>query len=302
MAPSNLAPASTASGLESTKDYERVAAAIEYIRGRVDVQPTLEDIAAAVGLSEFHLQRLFSRWAGISPKRFLQVLTLRHAQERLAKSQDLLTTSLEVGLSGPGRLHDLFVTVEGMTPGEFKQGAQGLRVEYGIHPTPFGECLLAITSRGICHLEFGSGGYWDAQVASLLRRWPAAECVLNPNSTRRTLELLFAPTSSPKTSLPLLVKGTNFQIAVWRALLRIPPAHRVSYSQVAQWIGHPKATRAVGTAIGDNPIAFLIPCHRVIRSGGQSGGYRWGVCRKIALWAWEERLWENPEEDASKDP
>jgi AraC family transcriptional regulator, regulatory protein of adaptative response / methylated-DNA-[protein]-cysteine methyltransferase len=270
-----------------TADYDRISRALEYLESRAPAQPTLADLATHVGLSEFHLQRLFTRWAGVSPKRFMQVQTLHHAKVALDGARSILDGTWEAGLSSAGRLHDLFVTLEAVTPGEYRSGGTGLHIDAGFHDTPFGECLLGITSRGVCGLTFHDGDR-DAAWCDLQERWPGAAIHEAPRRTSTTARQIFDPlgTSSARP-LALLVKGTNFQVQVWNALLRIPPGRFAAYEGVAASIGNPKAVRAVGTAVGRNPVAFLIPCHRVIRASGAIGGYRWGLSRKRAILAWE---------------
>jgi len=268
-------------------DFSRVAAAIRYLEARADHQPGLEELAGAAGLSPSHFQRLFKRWAGVSPKRFLQYLTVEHAKDLLRDSNSVLDTSFEVGLSGPGRLHDLFVAVEAVTPGEYKAMGAGLEIAWGLHDTLFGRCLLATTPRGICHLSFPAAG--SAEGFERLRRdWGLARLVEDAAATRPAVEtFLLAEPESPARPLGLVIKGTNFQLKVWNALLQIPRGRAVSYGDIAAHIGTPNAHRAVGTAVGANPIAWLIPCHRVLRKGGQLGGYRWGTTRKRAMIGWE---------------
>lgn len=270
------------------EEYARIERAIELLDERRREQPSLGALAASLGLSEGHLQRTFSRWAGVSPKRFLQFLTKEHAKALLREGRDLLDVAYEAGLSGPGRLHDLLVAAEAVTPGEYKQRGRGLHIAYGFHPSPFGECLLAVTERGICGLAFAAAGERQAALADLRRRWAEAELREEPARTGPLVAEVFAPfLGRGPAPLHLLIRGTNFQLQVWEALLRIPPGHAVSYQEVAAWIGAPRAARAVGQAVGENPIAFLIPCHRVIRRVGGFGGYRWGAARKRALLAWE---------------
>jgi AraC family transcriptional regulator, regulatory protein of adaptative response / methylated-DNA-[protein]-cysteine methyltransferase len=270
-----------------TNDYERIEKAILYLESNWKRQPELEELAQAAGLSPFHFQRLFQRWAGVSPKRFLQYLTAEFAKKRLRESQSILDASYDAGLSGPGRLHDLFISVEAMTPGEYKALGQGLRVEYGVHPTPFGEALAAVTSRGLCGFLFlGQGGEKSA-LSQLKRHWPKADFVSNPVATGDVVQKIFQPTHSKK-NLKVLLKGTPFQVKVWEALLRIPAGCVTSYGDLAEKIGKPKASRAVGSAVGQNNIAYLIPCHRVIRETGVLGDYRWGSARKKALLGWEQ--------------
>jgi AraC family transcriptional regulator of adaptative response/methylated-DNA-[protein]-cysteine methyltransferase len=268
-------------------DYERIAAAIRFIERNAPDQPTLADIASALGLSTFHFQRLFQRWAGVSPKRFLQFLTVQHAKQLLEQSRSVLDTTYEVGLSGPARLHDHFVSLEAVTPGEYKTRGTGLRIGYGIQPSPFGSIFLATTHRGVCWLSFLSDEPAEGELASLKRFWQGAEFYPDQEGTGAIAERIFTRRKNENNSLTLLVKGTNFQINVWKALLRIPPGLLCSYSQVARAIGNPSASRAVGRALAANPVAYLIPCHRVIRKVGIPGDYRWGDIRKKALIAWE---------------
>lgn len=271
---------------QAIEDYTRVEQAILFLEQNFHRQPSLKEIAGSIGLSEYHFQRLFSRWAGISPKRFLQFLTLEHAKQLLNESSNLLDVTYETGLSSPGRLHDLFVTCEAMTPGEYKKRAEGLVITYGFHPSPFGECLLSMTERGICGLDFVQGDERNAALEELKSRWPKATFVEDAGQTEPFARRVFDPVEE-KQALPLILKGTNFQIKVWHALLKIPPGTVVSYSDIAQWIDKPKATRAVANAVARNPIGFVIPCHRVIRKVGNIGEYHWGPARKRALLAWE---------------
>ena len=279
---------------ELSEDYGRIEAAIHYLEQNFQDQPTLAEIAAHVGLSEYHFQRLFSRWAGTSPKRFLQFLTIQHAKKLLAESQSILDTAYEAGLSSPSRLHDLFVTHEAITPGEFKQKGAGLTIQYGFHGSPFGECLIALTERGICGLQFVAEGDREATLAELKASWPQAQFVADEGATRPFINPIFnLSEAEEKPSLPLYLKGTNFQIQVWQALLKIPVGTAVSYGTVAQLIGNPKASRAVGSATGSNPVAYLIPCHRVIQQAGKLGQYRWGSSRKKAILGWESAHFSN---------
>lgn len=272
--------------MQEVIDYQRIERAIEFLRDRFHDQPDLATVARHVHLSEFHLQRLFSRWAGISPKRFVQCLTVEHAKQRLAESRPVLDAAFDAGLSGPGRLHDLFVTLEAVTPGEFKSRGPGLEIRYGFHPTPFGQCLLATTDRGICALQFVDD--CAAVVRELKQMWSGARCVERADVTAPIVERIFSRLNGhARAPLNLLVTGTNFQVKVWQALLRIPAGAVASYDEVGQWLGKPNAARAVGNAVARNPIAYLIPCHRVIRKTGVIGDYRWGTTRKRALLAWE---------------
>jgi AraC family transcriptional regulator, regulatory protein of adaptative response / methylated-DNA-[protein]-cysteine methyltransferase len=273
---------------QQTVDYLRIERAITFLQSNHRQQPELKDVARSIHLSEYHFQRLFSRWAAISPKKFLQYLTVEHAKRVLRESRSVLDATYETGLSSPGRLHDLFVTVEAMTPGEFKNEGTGLTIEYGFHPTPFGECLLAATQRGICGLSFVSPGTKTEVLAELRERWSGAKIREDAASTKTYAERLFSKTiRNRRKPLPLLLKGTNFQIRVWEALMRIPEGSIVSYEDIARAIGNPKASRAVGSAIGLNPVAYIIPCHRVIQRAGVIGNYHWGAARKTALLGWE---------------
>lgn len=267
--------------------YATVAQAIRFLRSHAREQPGLAELAVALGVSEFHLQRLFSDWAGISPKRFLQFLSKEEARRRLRASASVLEASLDAGLSGPGRLHDLMVSCEAVTPGEYAAGGAGLEIRYGVATTPFGEAFVASTPRGICRLEFIDPGQGSAHaLESLQAEWPHATLLCAQDAAKATLGAAFQG-DPQKTPLRLLLRGTNFQIQVWQALLRIPPGALASYGQIARAIGKPQAARAVGSAIGANPIACLIPCHRVIRESGDFSSYRWGIERKQALIACE---------------
>jgi AraC family transcriptional regulator of adaptative response/methylated-DNA-[protein]-cysteine methyltransferase len=271
-----------------SQDYYRVEKAIKFLSENVDRQPQLAEIAACVNLSEFHFQRVFSRWTGISPKRFLQYLTKEYAKQLLEDSRNILDVSYDAGLSGPGRLHDLFVTCEAVTPGEYKNRGQYLDIQYGFHPSPFGECLLAITERGICGLRFVRNGDRKELVDELKKKWPNANVSCNPDETRPLVKKIFDfSVENNSAPLCLYIKGTNFQIKVWEALLKISLGKAVSYEDVALHIGMPKAARAVGNAVGQNPIPFLIPCHRVIQKLGDFGNYGEGRARKKAILGWE---------------
>ena len=268
------------------EDYVLIEQAIEYLEQNAQRQPELGEIASAVGLSEFHFQRVFTRWAGISPKRFLQFVTKENAKQRLDRSENLLDTTYQVGLSSLGRLHDLFVTTEAVTPGQYKSRGSGLTICYGLHPTPFGECLIGLTDRGICHLGFVQDSEGDA-IDSLVSEWQHAEMIEDYDATAPMVEPIFDISRRAGDPLHVHLRGTNFQIKVWEALLRIPAGHVATYGQIASGIGQPTASRAVGSAVGHNPIAVLIPCHRVIRSLGEFGNYRYGATRKKALLAHE---------------
>ncbi|MFL7891691.1 MAG: methylated-DNA--[protein]-cysteine S-methyltransferase [Anaerolineales bacterium] len=271
-----------------SQDYGQIELAIRYLETHQLEQPELADLAANLHLSEYHLQRLFSRWVGISPKRFMQYLTKENAKRLLNHSEDVLATSHSVGLSSPGRLHDLFITCEAMTPGEYKTRASGMKIGYGFHPSPFGECLVAVTGRGICNLAFIDNGDQDAALSELRSSWPGAVLEVEHAKTsivvEQLTELFRQPSSTP---MRIFLSGTNFQIKVWEALMDIPAGSVVSYQQVAIQIGIAGASQAVGNAISTNPIPVLIPCHRVIRKNGDFGKYRFGSARKKALLGWE---------------
>ena len=272
---------------QSSEDYQRIEQAIEYLENHYKEQPGLEEVAANIGLSDFHFQRLFTRWAGVSPKRFLQFLTKEGAKDLLSRSENLLDTTHEVGLSSLGRLHDLFVTTEAVTPGEYKSQGEGVTIRYGIHLTPFGKCLIGVTERGICHLGFVQTSEGDA-IDQLVKDWKEARMVEDYRATGALVEPIFDLRFSSRIKpLTLHLRGTNFQLKVWEALLQIPTGAVTTYEGLAQRIGQPTASRAVGTAVGHNPVAVLIPCHRVIRKLGDFGNYRYGALRKKALLARE---------------
>ncbi|MEM8611971.1 MAG: methylated-DNA--[protein]-cysteine S-methyltransferase [Cyanobacteria bacterium P01_H01_bin.105] len=275
------------------KNYDQIAKAIQFIRENHLEQPSLAAIAHHVNLSEYHFQRLFTQWAGISPKRFLQYLTLEYAKSRIADTNSLLDLTLESGLSSASRLHDLFVQLVAMTPGEYKAAGAGLQIRYGIHGTPFGACLIATTDRGICTLHFLDGADETIVQQQLQTEWPHADISADQQGSRDVYELISRCWDSRnaqdcrRSPLVLHVKGTNFQIQVWQALLQIPFGGLTTYQGLASSIGKPTAARAIGNAVGRNPVGYLIPCHRVIRGSGEIGGYRWGLDRKTALLGWE---------------
>ena len=286
--------------LQASLDYARVAEAIRYLEDHFREQPTLDEIAASVHLSKYHFQRLFKRWAGVSPTQFMHYLTVDYAKERLAAAESVYETSLDAGLSSAGRLHDLFVTFEAMTPGEYKRLGEGVTIQYGFHDTPFGRCLLATTPKGICALRFVAGPEVEASNGSaagsteaaaldeLMDEWPQATFVEDDQATAEIAERLFAPgQDKERRPFHLLLKGTNFQVQVWQALLAIPPGGMVSYQDVAEHIGRPTASRAIAGAVARNPVGYLIPCHRVINKSGHYHGYRWGTTRKKAILGWE---------------
>jgi AraC family transcriptional regulator, regulatory protein of adaptative response / methylated-DNA-[protein]-cysteine methyltransferase len=268
-------------------DYDRVEKTIRYLEKHFQEQPSLGEIAHSIHLSPFHFHRLFQKWAGVSPKQFVQYLTASHAKERLLESRSVLEASYDAGLSGPGRLHDLMVLVEAMTPGEVKARGKGIKIEWGVHSTPFGESLLAITARGICGLSFLENGNTNAVLTKFKKEWSQALWVENRASTSIVMRQIFG-TESQKEDIKILLRGTEFQIKVWEALLNIPAGFVQSYQDVAKTIQKPSASRAVGTAVGQNSVAYLIPCHRVIRETGVLGDYRWGSSRKKAMLGWEE--------------
>jgi len=271
-----------------SEDYARIEKAILFLEENYRHQPELREIAANVHLSEFHFQRLFRRWAGISPKRFIQFLTLEHAKRLLGESHSVLDATYDAGLSSPGRLHDLFVNIEAMTPGEFKAAGAGVAIHYGFHPSPFGECLLAVTERGICGLGFVGAGGRARALRDFQERWPEARLEPSSRVTVPYLDSIFRRANGNRRSpLTLVLEGTNFQIKVWEALLRVPMGAVTSYEDLAAKLSMPRAARAVGAAVGKNPIAFLIPCHRVIHKAGVIGHYHWGAARKKAMLAWE---------------
>jgi AraC family transcriptional regulator of adaptative response/methylated-DNA-[protein]-cysteine methyltransferase len=265
-------------------DYGRIEKALGYLHSHFLEQPDLATMARAAHLSEYHFQRVFTRWAGISPKRFVQFLTIEHAKRQLADSKAVLDAALNSGLSGPGRLHDLFVSVEAVTPGEFKTRGAGIQIECGFHPTPFGPCLMGLTQRGVCWLSFPNGAGRREALREMRAYWSGAPCAERPAVTAPVAAQIFSALERRNgSSLGLLLMGTNFQIKVWQALLKIPAGKVVSYQDLGKAIGAPTANRAVGAAVGRNPIAYLIPCHRVIRKSGLLGGYHWGEPRKQAI-------------------
>jgi AraC family transcriptional regulator of adaptative response/methylated-DNA-[protein]-cysteine methyltransferase len=270
-------------------DYERIAEAIRYISSNVGGQPSLEQVANHLNLSKFHFQRLFTRWVGTSPNRFLQSLTVEYAKALLKESSSIDKVSDELGLSSTSRLHDQFINLEAMTPGEYKTKGKGLTINYGFHETPFGYAFIAITDRGICQLSFldkNDNEQYLNQLTELEKKWQFACITESKEITKPYISSIFEK-ECKQPELVLHVQGTNFQTNVWKALLKIPYGKLTTYGQLANSIAKPKASRAVGTAVGANPIAFLIPCHRVIRATGIIGEYRWGKVRKQCILAWE---------------
>jgi AraC family transcriptional regulator, regulatory protein of adaptative response / methylated-DNA-[protein]-cysteine methyltransferase len=270
-------------------DFARVASIIRYLEEHHDGQPALATLAAEVGLSASHFHRLFRRWAGITPKDFLQCLTAEHARQRLRSSVSVLETALEVGLSGPGRLHDLLVTLEAASPGEIKSGGAGLTIRWGQAASPFGPCTVGWNARGLCHLAFRDEADGEAEPPALRDDWPRATLRRDDREARRQARIVFRPRPGAGVAVKAVVRATPFQLRVWRALVRIPEGCVASYGWLAEALGQPGAGRAIGNACGSNPIAYLIPCHRVIRETGVVQGYRWGPERKRALLAWECR-------------
>jgi AraC family transcriptional regulator, regulatory protein of adaptative response / methylated-DNA-[protein]-cysteine methyltransferase len=271
------------------EDYELVRQTIERISLDYRAQPSLEAIAADLGVAPGKLQKTFSRWAGLTPKAFLQAVTLDHARRLLGdEGLPLLDASYELGLSGPGRLHDLFVTHEAMSPGDFKTGGTGLTIRYGYHPSPFGLALVMATDRGLCGLAFADDGEEAAALEDMARRWPGARLVADQEATAGYVERVFLPEQwRADRPLRIVMIGTDFQVRVWEALLRIPLGQASTYSDVARAIGKPSASRAVGAAVGRNPISFVVPCHRALGKSGQLTGYHWGITRKRAMLGWE---------------
>ena len=269
-------------------DYDHVRRIVAYLSQRWRDQPSLEAIADHVGLSTTHVHHLFRRWAGLTPKAFLQAITLDNAKTLLAGSASVLDAAYEVGLSGPGRLHDLFVTHEGMSPGEYKTGGAGLLMRFGFHPSPFGEAILVATERGLAGLGFVDEGDRAAALADMRRRWPGAAYVEDPGMTAPLAARIFDPERwRPDQPLRIVLIGTDFELRVWETLLAIPLGRATTYSDIATRIGRPKASRAVGAAVGKNPVSFVVPCHRVLGRSGALTGYHWGITRKQAILGWE---------------
>ncbi|NHA06813.1 methylated-DNA--[protein]-cysteine S-methyltransferase [Mucilaginibacter sp. HC2] len=273
-------------------NYDRIAEAINYIKLNFKNQPNLDDVAEKVHLSPFHFQRLFTDWAGISPKKFLQYLSLDYAKNLLKDKQaTLFDTAFETGLSGTGRLHDLFINIEGMTPAEYKNGGKELDINYSFAESPFGNIIVASTSKGICYMAFADDR--EDAFSKLLEQFPNASYTQVVDVAQQDALHIFKKDWSELSNIKLHLKGTSFQLKVWETLLKIPMGDLSTYSDISKQIHQPNASRAVGSAIGANPVAFLIPCHRVIKSTGESGGYHWGPTRKSAIIGWEAALVNN---------
>jgi AraC family transcriptional regulator of adaptative response/methylated-DNA-[protein]-cysteine methyltransferase len=272
----------------SARDYELVKRTLAFITDNWREQPSLETIAAQAGLSPHHLQRVFTRWAGLSPKAFLQAVTLDHARGLLRDSASILDTAYEVGLSGPGRLHDLFVTHEGMSPGFYKARGRGLALRYGFHACPFGRALIVTTDLGLAGLAFADEGEEEKVLNDMRGRWPEADYIEDGNGTASFARRIFQPGNwRPDQPLRIVFIGSDFEIRVWETLLRIPFGKATTYSDIATHLGRPTAARAVGAAVGRNPISFVVPCHRVLGKSGGLCGYHWGLTRKRAILGWE---------------
>ncbi len=268
-------------------NYERVAQAIDFLNKNFRQQPDLAEVAQQVHLSPEHFQRIFTEWAGVSPKKFMQFLTLDFLRDKICSLPSLQAAADEVGFSAQSRVYDLFVNIEGVTPGVYRESGMGLKIQYGYHNTPFGLCFLAIADRGVCGLSFVDEDRKRTEFEIFQQKWHFAELLHAPDQTQPVARQIFSANKTQAPGLKILAQGTNFQLKVWEALLRIPPGAVTTYGQIAQSIGRPDAARAVGTAIGHNPVGYLIPCHRVIQSTGKLGGYHWGETRKTAIVGWE---------------
>lgn len=280
-----------ATGEDAARDYQVVRETLERITETWRDQPQLDDLARQVGLQPIQLQRVFSRWAGLTPKQFVQAITLDHARALLRDAASILDTSYEVGLSGPARLHDLFVTHEAMTPGDYRGRGAGVAIRYGFHPCPFGQVLLMITERGLAGLAFADPGEETSAFEDMSSRWPAASFVADQEATLPYAVRVFDPSAwASDTPLNVVFIGTDFEIRVWQTLLKIPMGRATTYSDIARSLGKPSAARAVGTAVGRNPISFVVPCHRVLGRTGGLCGYHWGLTRKRAILGWEAGL------------
>lgn len=272
----------------SPQDYELVRQSLAFLTENWREQPSLEELASRSGMNPQHLQRVFTRWAGLTPKAFLQAITIDHAREMLRNSASVLDTAYEVGLSGPGRLHDLFVTHEGMTPGFYKAKGKGLAIRWGFHDCPFGRALVMVTEMGLCGLAFADPGKEREALADMMKRWPEADFIEDKTATGPVARRIFETGNwSPEQPLRVVFIGSDFEIRVWETLLRIPLGAATTYSDIAAHLGKPSAARAVGTAVGKNPISFVVPCHRVLGKSGSLCGYHWGLTRKRAILGWE---------------
>lgn len=277
-----------AEGSTPAADYSHIRKAIEFLSATWQEQPDLMALAGHLGLSPAYCQRLFRRWCGLSPKAFVQAITVDHARAMLTGPASLLDTAYEVGLSGPGRLHDLFLDHEAMTPGDYKRRGAGLDIAYGFHPSPFGLALIMATARGVCGVAFADGEEGrGAVLADMTGRWPAARYREAPTETEGYARRIFTKGGGRSAPLRVVFIGTDFELRVWETLLKIPPGRSCSYSDIAAHIGQPKASRAVGAAVGRNPVSFVVPCHRVMSKSGGLAGYHWGVTRKMAIIGWE---------------
>ena len=276
--------------MEQHSNYKRIEKAIKYLIARFKQQPSLEELAAHTGMSPFHFQRIFAEWAGVSPKKFLEYLTIESLKRELSESSSLFEAAGNAGLSSPSRVYDLFVNIEAVTPGQYKTSGKGLEIEYGFAPTPFGDCFIAATGRGVCSIQFEDGNKAEI-LAAFANEWTNAVLHENHLMVDAVAKKLFYSDGSSR-SFSLLLKGTPFQLKVWEALLKIPVGMIVSYNTLARAAGNAAATRAVASAVARNPIGYLIPCHRVIRNEGVIGQYHWSPARKAAIIAWEKSLVE----------
>lgn len=276
-------------------NYYRIEKAIKYLEEHFLEQPNLDDLADKLGLSPFHFQRMFTEFSGISPKRFLQYLTSGYLKDKLSETQNLIHAAEEAGLSSQSRVYDLFVTLEGVTPQEYKSKGSGLEINYGFHATPFGRCLIGVTSRGVCWLSFINDNNDASELANLQSHWEKSVLKEDEQATALYIDKIFSNAKGIDSKLNVLVKGTNFQLKVWNALLNLHSGELVTYQHIANRIGNPKALQAVGSAVGANSLAYLIPCHRVIRKEGRLGEYRWGSSRKKVLIAYEQTAVDHTE-------
>ncbi|MBN9020250.1 MAG: bifunctional helix-turn-helix domain-containing protein/methylated-DNA--[protein]-cysteine S-methyltransferase [Rhizobiales bacterium] len=281
----------------SAADYEIIRRAVEFLSQRWREQPSLERLAGHVGMNPLSLQKLFTRWCGLSPKAFIQALTLDHARALLAADASILDTSYEVGLSGPGRLHDLFVTHEAMSPGAYKARGEGVTIKWGFHSSPFGMALIMVTDRGLAGLAFADAGEERAALLDMKGRFPCAEYEEDYEATAPYAARIFEPSRwREDTPLRIVLIGSDFEVRVWETLLSVPLGHAATYSQIAEKVNKPRAARAVGTAVGRNPISFVVPCHRILGKTGALHGYHWGLTRKRAMLGWEAGVVRQPME------